>query len=136
VSAEIVARGGTLRQAFIQAALAMFALVVDPAAVEPREVREVRAHGMSLEALLVHWIGECGYVHEMEGFVCHTVDLTVFDVEPRVGGEPLRLHGFLHGEEMDPARHRPTATIKAVSSRVVSIRAIADGYEIRMTVEA
>lgn len=130
-----MARGGTLRQAFIQAALAMFALVVDPQTVEPREVREVRAHGVSLEALLVHWIGECGYVHEMEGFVCHTIDFTVFDVERRVGGEPLRLHGFVHGEEMDPARHRPTATIKGVSPRAVSIRAIADGYEIRLTVE-
>src|SRR5207253_3966771 len=67
VSGEVVARGGTLPQAFIEAVLGLFALAVDPAAVDPREAREIRAHGASLEALLAHWIGECCYVREMEG---------------------------------------------------------------------
>jgi len=128
----MVARATTLQEAFVQAMLSMFALAVDPAAVEPRDVREVRAHGASVEALLAHWIGECCYVHEMEGFACHAIDLAVFDVEPKVGGEPLHLHAYLHGEEMDPARHRPAGTIKPVASREVSIQSTSDGYEIRL----
>ena len=133
MSGEVVARAGTLPQAFIEAVLGLFALAVDPAAVDPREAREIRAHGASLEALLAHWIGECCYVHEMEGFVCHRIDFAVFDVEPRAGGEPLRLYAFLHGEELDPARHRPAGTITPISSRDITIRPVRDGYEIRLT---
>ena len=132
----MVTRAGTLRQAFIEAVLGLFALAVDPAVVDPREAREIRAHGASLEALLAHWIGECCYVHEMEGFVCHRIDFAVFDVEPKVGGEPLRLYAYLHGEEMDPARRRPAGAIKPVASRDITIRPVVDGYEIRLTLAA
>jgi len=37
ISTELVGRGGTLEQAFIQVALAAFALTVDPTAVRSRE---------------------------------------------------------------------------------------------------
>ena len=126
---EIVASAGTLREAFVQAGLAVFAIATDPAGVEPREVREVRAHGASLEALLAGWVGECCYVHEIEGFVCHAIDLDAFEVEPRAGGEPLRLHAFLHGEEADAARHR---SISIAPSGLPSIRSTGNGYELRL----
>jgi SHS2 domain-containing protein len=126
---EIVANAGSLRQGFVQAGLAVFAMATDPTLVEPLEVREVRAHGASLEALLAGWIAECCYVHEIEGFVCHAIDLDVFEVEPRAGGEPLRLHAFLHGEETDPARHR---SISIAPSGLASIRPTSGGYELRL----
>ena len=127
---EIVARGSTLRQAFIEAVLGVFALAADPAGVAAREVREVRAHGPSLPALLAHWIGECTYLQEIEDFACHTIELAVFETEPRPGGEPMRLHAFLHGEPQVSQGQRA-----AVSAREISIRPIADGYEIRLVIE-
>ena len=48
---------------------ALFAAAVDPASVEETEVREVRAHGAGVPALLHRWLEECLYVHEIEGFV-------------------------------------------------------------------
>ena len=134
MSREIVARGRSLGEAFVGTVLNLFSFAVDPATVEPREVRETRAHGGSPEALLAHWIGECVYVHEVEGFVCHTIDLAVFDPDPQVSGEPLRLYAFLRGEEMDPARHRSRGTVALVSPGNITISPIADGYEIRLTV--
>ena len=133
---DIVARGSTLERAFIEAVLAVFALAADPAGVAAREVREVRAHGPSLPALLAHWIGECAYLQEIEDFACHTIDLAVFETEHRPGGEPMRLHAFLHGQPLIAQGHRPAAMIKAVSSREISIRPIAEGYEIRLAVES
>ena len=132
---DILVWGTTLQQAFSEAALSVFALAVDPAAVQALEVREVRAHGPSLESLLAQWIGECCYVHEIEGFVCHAIDFAVFDVEPRAGGEPLRLHAFLRGEEMDPASMDPSGTVKAMPFPDRAIRPLADGYEIHLRVE-
>jgi SHS2 domain-containing protein len=135
VTAGITARGETLEAAFIQAALDVLALGLDPAAVEPRDLREVRAHGASLEELFAHWIGETGYVLELEGFACHAIELVVFDVEPGVGGEPLRLHALLRGEEFDPGKHRAEGAPRTFSARDVSIRPTANGYEIRLMVD-
>jgi SHS2 domain-containing protein len=98
---EIVARGATLREVFIDAALALFALAANPGKVAEREVREIRAHGSSLQALLAHWIGECCYVGEIEGFECRAIEFAVFEVEARPGGEPMRLHALLRGD-VDP----------------------------------
>jgi len=130
VSPEIVTRGGTLGEAFAAAALRVLGLAVDPARVEPREVREVRAHGASPEELLARWIGECVYLHEIEAFACHAIDLAVFDVEARAGGEPLRLHAFLRGEEL-AASHGPAHAIGTGTPTDVSIRSTAGGYEVR-----
>jgi SHS2 domain-containing protein len=131
---EIVAQGRTLQQAFGEAALAMFALAVDLGTVQPREVREVRAHGTSLESLLVHWITECGYVRDIEGFACRSVDFAVFDVERKPGGEPMRLHAFLHGE-VDAEDARSDGGFEVASARAIEIRPLDEGYEIRFTVQ-
>lgn len=128
-------RGTTLADAFGQTALGMFALIVDLGAVEEREVREVRAHAESLEALLVSWLNECLYVHDVEGFVARRVELSPIETGPRPGGEPFKLHGFLHGEEMDPSRHRPGTVIKAATPRDVSVLATPGSVETRVVID-
>jgi SHS2 domain-containing protein len=132
VREEITARGRTLPEAFSETVLGLFAQVVDPAAVQTREAREVRAHGDSLEDLLARWIAECWYVHEMEGFVFRVIDVARFEVEPSAGGEPMRLHAFLHGEELHPARHQAPRPIRSPVPADISIRRDVDGYEIRV----
>jgi SHS2 domain-containing protein len=113
----------------------VFALIVEPTTVQARERREVRAHGESLEALLVAWINECLYVHEVEGFVARDVRLEVFDAAPLAGGEPLRLHSSLVGEEVDPVRHRLGTVVKAATFHQVSVKATEDGYEARLVLD-
>lgn len=132
MSDEVVARGATLQQAFVKAVLALFSRWVDLAHVTPREIREVRAHGDSPEALLAHWIAECSYVHEVEGFVFLQIDLALFDVAPRAGAEPMRLYAFLHGETVDSPNQPTDHAIKRVKAADVAIRADTEGYEIRL----
>lgn len=69
VEADVGVRawGPTRAEAFAQAALGVMALTVLPDEVEARESREVRAQAESPEALLVAWVNECLYVHEIEG---------------------------------------------------------------------
>ncbi len=119
----------------MQTALGVFALIVEPAGVEERERREVRAHGDSLESLLVAWINECLYVHDVEGFVARRIELEVFDATPRAGGERLRLHSFLHGEEVDPSRHRLGTVVKAATMHQVSTRPTEKGFETRLVLD-
>jgi SHS2 domain-containing protein len=128
----VTAVGSTLREAFANAALAVLGLFVDPSSVREREVREVRAHGATPEALLIQWVSECLYIHDVEGFVSRRIDFVVFDAEPRAGGEPLRLHGFLHGEQLDPARHKIKTAVKETPPRSVSIQCQPAGFAIAL----
>jgi len=133
MSGALVGHGATLAQAFVETVRGLFSRGVDPIQVEPREIREVRAHGDSPEALLAHWIAECCYVHELEGFVFHSVELVRFDVETRSGAEPMRLYAFLHGEVLDPVRHLVVDPIKPVPLAQITIRHGVEGYEIRLS---
>lgn len=90
--------GASRAEAFAQVTLGVFARLVAPDAIEPRERREVRAQAAGAEALLASWIDECLYVHEIEGFVARAVELTVCT--------DTLAHGVLTGEPVDPARHR------------------------------
>ena len=99
--------GRTRAESFAQAALGVFALIVKPEEVEEREEREVRAQGDSPERLLASWINECLYVHEIEGFVVHRVEVDACT--------STLLHATLHGEEIDPGRHRLGTIVKAAT---------------------
>jgi SHS2 domain-containing protein len=115
VEADVGVRawGERAEDAFAQAALGTLALVVDPAEVAVREGREVRAQGETDEALLVNWINECLYVHEIEGFVAHDVEVDAFGSGT--------IHGVLSGEEFDPKKHRPGTIVKAATFHRVQV---------------
>lgn len=132
----MVGRGATLPEAFSQVALGVFALLADPASVEERDAREIRAHGSTSETLLVNWLNECVYVLDVEGFVPRRVEFTIFALDASApGGEPLRLHCRLHGEDLDPARHIPRETVRGISTHGAAVVAFGDGFEARVFIQ-
>ena len=131
----MIGRGATLPEAFAQVARGVFALVADPASVVERDMREVRAHGAGVEALLVNWLNECLYVLDVEGFVARRVEFAVLSLDPGApGGEPLRLHCRLFGEEVDPARHVPRAIVRRVHREGAGVVSGVNGIEARAIV--
>ena len=129
VEADVGVRGwGESRAvAVAQATLGVFALLVDPAEVEAREVREVRAQADGPETLLVSWIDECLYVHDIEGFVVREVEMTVFT--------DTLAHGLLRGEPLDAARHRVGTVVKGATYHTVALT-VRDGvHEARIIVD-
>jgi tRNA nucleotidyltransferase (CCA-adding enzyme) len=129
VEADVGVRawGPTQADAFAQVALGTLALIVPPEDVTERDHREVRAQGDSRETLLVNWVNECLYVHEIEGFVVHRVEVDSSD-------EGL-VHGVLHGEELDRARHRLGTVVKAATSHGVAVEAREQGWQARLVVD-
>ena len=114
----------------------MFALLADPASVEERDAREVRAHGGAPEALLVNWLNECLYVLDVEGFVPRRVEFTIFALDASApGGEPLHLHCRLHGEDLDPARHIPRETVRGIRADGAAVLAVGDKSEARVLID-
>ena len=132
---QLVVEAPTLPDAFARIALSLFAAAVDPASVDETEVREVRAHGVGIPALLRRWLEECLYVHEVEGFACRSIEFTVFEISPSAGGEALRLHAILRGEEIDPARHRIQAAIRNVSRGGLAVESGSTGFVVQATLE-
>jgi SHS2 domain-containing protein len=129
----VVGRGETLPEAFAQVALGVFALLADPASVEEREAREIRAHGGAPEALLVNWLNECLYVLDVEGFVARRVEFRSFALDADApGGEPLRLYCRLHGEDLDPSRHVPREAVSAILADGALVVSAQNGSEVRV----
>src|SRR5207247_4955242 len=123
----IRAWGPTRAEAFAQAAVGVLSLVADPATVTPRETREVRAQADGPELLLVAWIDECLYVHEIEAFVVSRVE---------VGScSDTVVHGRLYGEPLDAARHRLGTVVKAATLHGVSVQAREGRHAGTITVE-
>ncbi|MBI4636919.1 MAG: archease [Candidatus Rokubacteria bacterium] len=129
VAADVGVRawGPSRAEAFAQTTLGVFALIVSPDDVEPRETREVRAQGDSAEHLLVNWINECLYVHEIEGFVVRQVEVSAC-------GDTL-VHGLLRGEEIDRTRHRPGTIVKAATFHQVAVETRGGRVETRLIVD-
>lgn len=132
---DLAAEGRTLPEAFSRIALALFAVVVDPASVEETEVREVRAHADEPAGLLQRWLEECLYAYEVEGFIGRSIDFAVFDPTPAAGGERLRVHAFLRGEPVDPRRHRTLAQIRGVAGDGLVVEAMPSGFRVRARLE-
>ena len=123
----IRAWGPTRAEAFAQAALGVLSLVADPATVSPRETREVRAQADGPETLLVAWIDECLYVHEIEAFVVSRVE---------VGScSDSVILGRLHGEPLDVARHRLGTVVKAATMHGVSVESHGGRHEVKIVVD-
>jgi len=123
----IRAWGPTRADAFAQAALGVLSLVADPMTVSAHETREVRAQADDPETLLVAWINECLYVHEIEGFV-------VCRVEVHSCSHDVVL-GRLHGEPLDAGRHRLGTVVKAATLHGVSVQVHAGQHEVRVVVD-
>ena len=63
----IRAYGRDMRELFASAAHGMFALMAEPPLGEPAREREVSLEAMDYESLLVDWLNELIYLHEVEG---------------------------------------------------------------------
>jgi SHS2 domain-containing protein len=106
---------------------------VDPATIEVREARVIRAHGGDAAKLLVNWLNECLYVLDVEGFVVRRVEFisSALDTSAQ-GSEPLRLQCLLHGEEADSTRHVSREGLRAVSAEGAAVIKVPDGFEARV----
>jgi SHS2 domain-containing protein len=119
--------GPTLEACFRQCALAVFDLIVPLGAVAPAESREVMAQGEPAEALLVAWINELLYLHDVEGFALREVEALQFDGN--------RVHGRLSGEPVDPGRHPRGILVKAATFHLLALEQAPGRVEARVVLD-
>ena len=110
----LTAWGEDLPECLRQCALGVFNLILPIGLVQALEGREVTARGASPEALLVNWVNECLYVHDLEGFAVADVS------RPEILG--VGVHALLRGEPVDPSRHPRGALVRAAAREGLELR--------------
>jgi tRNA nucleotidyltransferase (CCA-adding enzyme) len=116
--------GATRDEAFEQAALALTAVVTDPASVRTCETVSIRCEAPDVELLLADWLN--ALIYEM------TTRRLLFG-RFEVHSEGLRLVGSAHGEGVDASRHRPAVEIKGATYTALRV-AREDGHWVAQTV--
>jgi protein archease len=110
--------GPTREAAFEQAALALTAVVTDPARVQARERVQVACEAPDDELLLVDWLN--ALVYEMAVRRCLFARFAV-----RIEGH--RLQGEAWGEPVQAARHAPAVEVKGATYTALRVAQQPDG---------
>jgi len=105
--------GADLPTAFEQAALALTAVVTDPAAVRPDQVVTIACEAPDRELLLADWLN--AVIYEM---AVRRMLFARFDVE--IAGD--RLRGLAWGEAVDRRHHCPAAEPKGATYTGLEVR--------------
>jgi SHS2 domain-containing protein len=111
-------RGPTLASAFEEAALALTAVIVDPADVHPAQRIAVDCEAPDLELLLTEWLNSVIYEMATRSMLFGRFAVTLASD---------RLHGMAWGEPVDVGRHHPAVEVKGATYTELAVTRSADG---------
>lgn len=98
--------GDTVAEAFAQAALALTAVITDPATVAPRVHVAIQCQAPDMELLLVDWLNALIYEMATRHMLFSRFDVVV---------DGFRLTATVWGEVVDVARHAPAVEVKGAT---------------------
>jgi SHS2 domain-containing protein len=120
-------RAPDLDSLFADAGRGLFSIVVENLdAVRPMESRSFRIAGADREYLLFDWLNELL-------FVCDTQRIALSEFEVSVTGTGLT--ATARGEPIDPARHRLTHEIKAITYHGLKVEQTPEGWSAEVIVD-
>jgi len=119
----IAAYGADLKEAFSNAAYALFSLMVDLEDVGAAICHEVEVIAEDRMDLLVAWLNELIYLFETENMLFKSFEI----------GEltETRLRSSCYGEKIDPERHKIKTAVKAATYHMLKIEE-GDGFRVQV----
>ena len=108
--------GPTLEAAFEQAALAMAAVMTDPAKIELKEAVQIECDAPNAELLFVDWLNAIIFEMATRGMIFGDFKVSI---------EGHRLHGIATGEAISVERHNPAVEIKGAT--LTELAVVEDG---------
>ena len=111
--------GRDMEEAFAQAALAMTAIITDPAGVHPEQGISLACSEADPELLFVDWLNQVIFEMATRGML-----FSHFDVHIGGNGE---LQAEIRGEAVDRVRHAPAVEIKGATFTELAVQQQADG---------
>ena len=105
--------GGSMKEAFENAAVALYSVMVNIDTVNPVEERTVTVSAPDRELLLVEWLNALLAISDIERMV-----FSKFEVEM----EGTTLTGVARGETLDRDRHEPHVEVKGATYHMLSVK--------------
>lgn len=111
--------GVDMAQAFEQAAVAMTAIMLDPALINPTTAISVNCQAPDDEMLLVDWLNALVFEMATRGLLFCRFDVTIqnHELSARAWGEPV-----------DTARHAPAVEIKGATFTDLHVQPVNGGW--------
>lgn len=121
----IAAYGSDLKEAFANAAYALFSLMIDLEDVSDAICCEVEVTAADREDLLVAWLSELIYLFEVESVLFKRFEIGELS--------EVRLRASCYGERMDAERHKLKMVVKAVTYHMLKIEGEkGDGFRVQV----
>jgi len=111
--------GRTKADAFAEVALAMMAVMLDPATVAPSEAVAVSVRAPDDEVLLVDWLNALVFEMATRSMLFSRFEVTI---------EDHALTATAWGEALDRMRHAPSVEIKGATFTTLGVRPHEDGW--------
>ncbi len=105
--------GGTLAEAFANAAYGMFSIMAELDEVREAESRRVEVSADDVEGLLFEWLNSLLYYLDVEGMLFRKFDIIEF-------GEKS-LKADCSGEKYDPSRHHLKIGVKSATYHMLEV---------------
>jgi|SRR5659263_182475 len=109
--AKFRAYGSTLEEAYENAALAMFNVMIDTSGLGVHESRDIEVGSPDIKGLLVEWLSELLYLFEVDELIFS--EFKIETIEKTSDGFSLK--GKASGEPIDLSRHNFDTQVKAVT---------------------
>jgi tRNA nucleotidyltransferase (CCA-adding enzyme) len=122
----LVGIGPTKAEAFRQAAMALTAVVTDPAGVRSATSVTLDCRAPNDELLLVEWLNALVYEMAVRSMLFGDFSLAISDGA---------LHATAWGEPVDPARHEPAVEIKGATMTALQVAPFAGGWRAQCVVD-
>jgi tRNA nucleotidyltransferase (CCA-adding enzyme) len=105
--------GSTLDEAFAEAAMALTAVITDPAGILQTESVKIDCSAPDPELLLVDWLNALIFEMATRRMLFSRFDLHISDT--------LQLSAIVWGEPVEPARHQPAVEVKGATYTALSV---------------
>ena len=122
----VVGTGSTKAEAFRQAAIALTAVVTDPATVRPVTAVPVHCNAANDELLLVEWLNTLIYEMAVRSMVFADFHVTLTDGQ---------LDATAWGERVAPARHEPAVEVKGATVTALAVHPVPAGWRAQCVVD-
>lgn len=105
--------GSSQADAFEQAALALTAVITDPASVKAEEVVEISCEAPDIELLFVDWLNALIYEMATQNLLFGRFEVQIAD---------MHLKGKAWGEKVNITRHRPAVEVKGATYTALAVK--------------
>ena len=114
------ANGKTLEELFESAALAVFDTMVDLNTVIGNEKKIIRLEAASIERLFLDFLEELIFLKDFKYMVFNKFEVKINN---------NRLDAVLHGDKINPSKHKLKVDVKAVTMHKFKLEKVKEGYK-------